>query len=100
MKVTVFWVVAPCSFVEIDRRFRGAYCLHHTWRNIIEDSHIEKKNHWFSAVHLERRPKCAATFSVQMCFCALDNSSESVMIAVSPCSAFFFFISLAYVTVS
>jgi hypothetical protein len=23
MKMAVFWVVAPCSLVEIDRRFRG-----------------------------------------------------------------------------
>jgi hypothetical protein len=28
MKMTVFWDVAPCSLVEVDRRFRGAYCLH------------------------------------------------------------------------
>jgi hypothetical protein len=28
MKVTVFWVVAPCSLVEVLRRFRGAYRLH------------------------------------------------------------------------
>jgi hypothetical protein len=27
--MAVFWVVAPCSLVEIDRRFRGASCLHH-----------------------------------------------------------------------
>jgi hypothetical protein len=25
----VFWDVAPCSLVEVYRRFRGAYCLHH-----------------------------------------------------------------------
>jgi hypothetical protein len=25
----VFWDVAPCSLVEIYRRFRGAYCLYH-----------------------------------------------------------------------
>jgi hypothetical protein len=25
----VFWDVAPCSLVETDRRFSGAYCLHH-----------------------------------------------------------------------
>jgi hypothetical protein len=25
----VFWDVDPCSHVEVDRRFRGAYCLHH-----------------------------------------------------------------------
>jgi hypothetical protein len=27
--MAVFWDVAPCSLVEIDRRFRGAFCLHH-----------------------------------------------------------------------
>jgi hypothetical protein len=25
----VFWDVAPCSLIDTDRRFRGAYCLHH-----------------------------------------------------------------------
>jgi hypothetical protein len=29
LKFRVFWDVAPCSHVEMDRRFRGAYCLHH-----------------------------------------------------------------------
>jgi hypothetical protein len=28
-KMTVFWDFAPRSLVEVDRRFRGAYCLHH-----------------------------------------------------------------------
>jgi hypothetical protein len=28
-EVRVFWDIAPCSHVEVDRRFRGAYCLHH-----------------------------------------------------------------------
>jgi hypothetical protein len=27
--MTDFWDVAPCSLVETDRRFKGAYCLHH-----------------------------------------------------------------------
>jgi hypothetical protein len=27
MKMTVFWDVAPCGSMEIDQRFRGAYCL-------------------------------------------------------------------------
>jgi hypothetical protein len=27
MKMVIFWVVVPCSLVEIDRRFRGAYRL-------------------------------------------------------------------------
>jgi hypothetical protein len=29
MNMAVFWVVAPCSLVEVYRRFRGACCLHH-----------------------------------------------------------------------
>jgi hypothetical protein len=29
LKVTVFWDIAPCSFVELDRSFRDAYCFHH-----------------------------------------------------------------------
>jgi hypothetical protein len=29
MKFRVFWHVALCSDVEMDWRFRGAYCLHH-----------------------------------------------------------------------
>jgi hypothetical protein len=27
--MAVFWVLAPCSLVEVCRRFRGACCLHH-----------------------------------------------------------------------
>jgi hypothetical protein len=58
MKFRVFWDVAPCSHVEVDRRFRGAYCLHRqgyssetsvnysvtTWHYILEDSelHVEE----------------------------------------------------------
>jgi hypothetical protein len=29
MMMAVFWVVAPCSLVEVYRRFRGACCLNH-----------------------------------------------------------------------
>jgi hypothetical protein len=29
MKIRVFWDIAQCSLVVVDRRFRGAYCLHH-----------------------------------------------------------------------
>jgi hypothetical protein len=27
--MTVFWDITPYSLVDIGRRFRGAYCLHH-----------------------------------------------------------------------
>jgi hypothetical protein len=46
-KMAVFWVVAPCSLVEVYRRFRGACCLQHqgddrqtTRRNNLENSII------------------------------------------------------------
>jgi hypothetical protein len=29
LKFRISWNEAPCSHVEVDRRFRGAYCLHH-----------------------------------------------------------------------
>jgi hypothetical protein len=33
MKMAVFWVVVPCSLIEVYRRFRGTCCLHHQrWR--------------------------------------------------------------------
>jgi hypothetical protein len=28
-KMTAFWNITPCTLVEVDRHFRGAYCLHH-----------------------------------------------------------------------
>jgi hypothetical protein len=37
LKVTVFWVVVPCSLVEIRRRFRGTYCLHQKGDNRCDD---------------------------------------------------------------
>jgi hypothetical protein len=33
MKMTVSWDVAPCSLVEVDRRFRGACYLHSLFTN-------------------------------------------------------------------
>jgi hypothetical protein len=29
LKLTLFWVVAPCSLVEVYRRFKDACCLHY-----------------------------------------------------------------------
>jgi hypothetical protein len=26
MKMTAFWDIAPCSLIDVYRRFRGAYC--------------------------------------------------------------------------
>jgi hypothetical protein len=55
MKMAVFWVVAPCSLVDINRCFRGACCFHHqsdktsiniyqtTRRNKPEDSSLHTR---------------------------------------------------------
>jgi hypothetical protein len=29
LKMTAFWDIAPCSLVEVFRRFIAAYCLHY-----------------------------------------------------------------------
>jgi hypothetical protein len=34
MKFRVFWDAASFSHLEVNRRFRGAYCLHHHLRNV------------------------------------------------------------------
>jgi hypothetical protein len=41
--MAVFWVVAPCSLVEVTQRFRGPCCLHPQGddrRYNPEDSHL------------------------------------------------------------
>jgi hypothetical protein len=30
MKITAFWDIAPCSLVEVDRRYSRGYCLIHS----------------------------------------------------------------------
>jgi cephalosporin hydroxylase len=29
VKITAFWNIAPCTVVEVGRRFGGSYCLYH-----------------------------------------------------------------------
>jgi hypothetical protein len=38
MKMAAFWDVGTYSLVDIDRRFRGAHCLHHKldWVPVVE----------------------------------------------------------------
>jgi hypothetical protein len=43
----VFWVVLPCKMI-VDRRFRGAYCLHYQYNP--EDSSEQVYNSTQSAV--------------------------------------------------
>jgi hypothetical protein len=29
LKITTIWDIAPCSLIDVNRCFKGAYCLHH-----------------------------------------------------------------------
>jgi hypothetical protein len=43
VKMTVFWVVAPCSLEKVYQRFRGDCCLHHQGDELLnnpEGSHL------------------------------------------------------------
>jgi hypothetical protein len=49
----VFWVVLPCKMI-VDRRFRGAYCLHHQGTSV--DKHFSRQyNPEDSSEHHTRR---------------------------------------------
>jgi hypothetical protein len=68
-KVTAFCDIAPCSFVEIDRRFRGAYYSHHQGT---DDGDISQKAVIFtqlpySAVKHELITDIVAEPKVQQC---------------------------------
>jgi hypothetical protein len=53
-----FWVVAPCSLVEVQRRFRDASCLHHqdddplyiSVTSILQLNLIRRRNRWFCLI--------------------------------------------------
>jgi hypothetical protein len=42
LKMAVFWVVAPCSLVEVYQRFKGPCCRHHQSDELLipEASHL------------------------------------------------------------
>jgi hypothetical protein len=48
MNMAVIWVVAPCSLVEVYRRFRGACCLHHQGVTLIMEAPL---NRWYARLH-------------------------------------------------
>jgi hypothetical protein len=45
MKMTAFWDILPCSLVEVDLRFRGAYCFETTQRYIPKSCHFHTHHH-------------------------------------------------------
>jgi hypothetical protein len=52
-KMAVFWVVAPCSLVEVYQRFRGPCCLHHQGGKLLPD---------YMALQPRRQPSSLFTF--------------------------------------
>jgi hypothetical protein len=56
--MTAFWIIPLFSFVEADRRFKGAYCLHHHGDEISNRYKILKYGKcWNSPQHI---PFCPA----------------------------------------
>jgi hypothetical protein len=43
-KMAVFWVVAPCSLVEVYQRFRGPCCPHHKGDRLGNNTEIKVGN--------------------------------------------------------
>jgi hypothetical protein len=50
MKITAFYDIAPCSLIEIDRRFTDAHCLHHQGGEIAQKTVIFNLNVVFRLV--------------------------------------------------
>jgi hypothetical protein len=81
MKFIVFWVVAPCSLVEDDRRFRGAYCLHNLTNtqgviSITSISGIPYSSPRQSKRHVNRLPSYGWALSYISCaFISLEPNS-------------------------
>jgi hypothetical protein len=54
--MAVFWVAAPCSLVEVHRRFRHAYCLHHQGdESLVSDQTTRRTIPEGSHLHIRRR---------------------------------------------
>jgi hypothetical protein len=60
MKIADFWVVAPCSLVEVYQRFRGPCCLQQgrtdsTGSQPTDESRIHFREAWFGRLPALRR---------------------------------------------
>jgi hypothetical protein len=47
--MTAFWEKAPRSLVEVDRRFRRAYCLHHQGAILTEAPRTSETSDYFKS---------------------------------------------------
>jgi hypothetical protein len=79
--MVVFWVVAPCSLVEVYQRFRGPCCLHNQGPD--EDSHLR------THVRTSNPTQPSIWFSV-LCFCCrVWSRSEVFLWEASGCPRWF-----------
>jgi hypothetical protein len=104
MKMAVFWVVAPCSVVEVYRRFRDSCCkaialmmeavstsetsvnfYHTTRRNSPEDGHLQDLLQWSTHVLSEFLAILHATLTLahlsqlQCCCCKDSHIKEPIL---------------------
>jgi hypothetical protein len=77
----VFWVILPCKII-VDRRFRGAYCLHHQgWRQYALWNDGRKS--FYTAVQPRRQLWTFFRWHLILCdgtidiFCASNNIAET-----------------------
>jgi hypothetical protein len=60
-KFRVCWDIAPCSHVEVYRRFRGAYCLHYQgdsspwWWRQYASLKRRSTSTWYTALHSSQK---------------------------------------------
>jgi hypothetical protein len=85
MKVIAFWDASPCSLIEVDWCFRGAYCLHHQGNEalMIEEVHISKMSsllQWDYMALYPRRLSSSfrnlANFCLEFFLVSEDSTSE------------------------
>jgi hypothetical protein len=68
LNMTTFWNIAPCSLVEVDRRFRDAYCLdHQDYASLKRRRDMPEWNRSVNSRDSLFSSQCSATFSVPIC---------------------------------
>jgi hypothetical protein len=83
MKMTAFWDMASCSIAEIDRPFRGTYCLHNQGDEAVRTSEtsvcFNETTQCYVAegcnVHTRRRQNLNITLTLLLCVVFNDSVS-------------------------
>jgi hypothetical protein len=64
LKITAFCDIEPCSVVEVDRRFRGVYCLHQDHYLMMEEVCISETSIFLTILHCAIFQKTVILYSV------------------------------------